>query len=671
MNRHVAWGAAVVLVFTAVDVLTRGYSVLAAALVLAPLGVALFGGVRDTLVVAALAAAGAVAGALAADSVTSRWLVALVVAMLGGSFAVVLALLRVRAETQAARERALAMSERRLTSALDALGEAVTMAAPDGRITYVNDAAVTLLQAGSREDLLAAEPGAIMDRFAVFDEEGRPLDRTQLPGYRLLTGEHEVPPLLVRNVVRATGEERWLRNKATRVPGEGKRPDYVVNVIEDLTAIKRAELRERLLSEATRELSRSLDYGQTLQRVAEVAVPALADWCAVSLPGPDDTVEEVAFAHPDPERLRLGRQLLARRPARMDDGTSRAAVLRGEQGTSLVEVPEGALEGYAEDEEHLELLRRVRLGSILTVPLDAGGRRIGAMTLVRSDAQHPFAPEDVALAEELAGRAATAVLNATLYTQHTELSATLQRGMLPPPMPSIPGWSTATLYHPAGELAEVGGDFFDAFPAGEDWIVAIGDVAGHGPEAAALTALARYTLRTAAELTGDPVRAIAQLDSSLRQRGEMSLCTGVCLRLRLAADGRPATVAIACAGHPLPLLVRDGTASPVGEAGPLAGAFPGGAWPLREQVMEPGDVLVLFTDGVLDAISHRGRLDETRLRDCLQAGPANAGGLIDHLESALAGEPGRRRDDTAAVALEHVGAPAAAATRPAAASRHA
>ena len=660
MTRRVGLGAALAALLVAADIVTDGYPVLAASLVLAPLSVALAGDVRETAAIAVLATIGALIGAIATDAWTSRWLVAVIVAALGGALAVVLAALRVRAEAEAARAQRLASVERRLNGALDALGEAVTVMSPDGMIAYVNDAAVALLQAGSREELLSAPPGGVMARFAVFDEDGRPLDRSQLPGYRLLHGESEAPPLLVRNVVLATGEERWLLNKASIVRGDGEQGDGVVNVIEDLTAIKRAELRERLLSEATAELSRSLDYESTLQRVAEVAVPSLADWCSVSLPGAGQAVLEVAIAHTDPEKVALGRRLSELHPARMDDRSPRAAVLRGEAGTSLIQVPDGALEGYADSPEHLEMLRGLGLASILTVPLDAGGRRLGAMLLVRGDRQRPFTPADVALAEELAARAATAVLNAILYTQHAEIAATLQRGMLPPPLPWMPGWSAAALYHPAGEAAEVGGDFFDAFRAGEDWMVVIGDVAGHGPEAATLTALARYTLRTAAALTGDPVRAISQLNDTLRERPEMALCTAVCLSLHSEGE-RAGTVRIASAGHPLPVLVRDGQATPLGRAGPLAGAFGDVDWPVHEASIRPGDVLVLVTDGVLDAISHRGRLDEARLLDRLREGPPTAVGLIGHLDRALAIEPEqRRRDDTAAVALEFVGVPAPA-----------
>jgi serine phosphatase RsbU (regulator of sigma subunit)/PAS domain-containing protein len=656
MSARVVAGIAGILALIVVDQLTIGYPTLAAALVLGPLAVASRGTLRETIVVAAVALAGAIVDIATAADLSSRWFLAVLIVAVGGALAALLAGTRARAEAEAERARDLTAVERRLSGALAALGEAVTVTGPDGNMLYVNDAAVELLRAGTREDLLTAGSGAVMAHFAVYDEQGHPLGSDALPTWRVLAGERDVPPLLVRNVVLATGEERWLLTKASPVGAAGNEPDAVVTVIEDVTAIKRAELQERLLASAGQVLARSLDRAETLQRVAEVTVPVLGDWCAVALNGRAGAVDEVAVAHSDPEKVRLARELQERRVARLDDESPRSAVLRGDADTTQIEIPEGALEAVAEDAEHLAMLRELALSSMLIVPLDAGGRRLGAITLARSDARRAFAPEDVALAEALARRSATAVLNAELYTQHVEIAATLQRGMLPPQLPRIPGWSAAALYHPAGEVAEVGGDFFDAFPAGEDWMVLIGDVTGHGPEAATLTALARYTLRTAAELTRDPVTAIAHLNEALRGRAEMSLCTAACMRLRLAGPDA-GSVAIASAGHPLPVLLREGTTRRIGESGPLAGAFDGVSWPLREEPVRPGDIVVLFTDGVLDAISHRGRLDEDRLLEHLRNAPRGAAALIAHLQAALAVEPEQRRDDIAALALAFEGAP--------------
>jgi sigma-B regulation protein RsbU (phosphoserine phosphatase) len=187
-------------------------------------------------------------------------------------------------------------------------------------------------------------------------------------------------------------------------------------------------------------------------------------------------------------------------------------------------------------------------------------------------------------------------------------------------------------------------------------MVVIGDVAGHGPEAATLTAHARYTLRTAAELTGDPAEAIAHLNRSLRQHRRLALCTAACVRLTTC--GATATATVASAGHPLPLLVRDCRVSPIGRAGPLAGAFDeADAWPVELLPLSPGDVLVLYTDGVVDALSHRGRRGEAFMHSLLRETPATAERMIGRLDAALAAEPEeRRRDDTAAIVLQLLGA---------------
>jgi PAS domain-containing protein len=645
-------GLAILAVLAAIDAtLEDGPVVPIVFFVLAPLAVALTGAWRETAAIALAAFVIGVLTTILGDWNTSFAIASIVGLALGGGGAVTLARLRAEAETRVELNRRLAQAESRLTSALGALAEAVNITDDTGRMLYVNAAGVELLRAESAEELLAAEPGEVMARFLVQAEDGTPISLADLPGGRLIAGESSAPPMLVRNIVRETGEERWLLNKATRLPDTG--PELrIVNVIEDLTDIKRAELRQRLLSETTRRLAASLDYEETLQHVADAVVPAVADWCAVHLPGDGGGTDLVAVAHVDAEKVAMARELDARHPNRLDDETDLAAVLRGDAGTVAIEVPEGAVEAFAVDDEHLRLLRAIGFGAILVVPLDAGGRRVGALVLVRTDPLRRFGPDDVSLAEALAGRAANAVLNARLYRDHAELATTLQQGILPPQLPQLPGWAAAALYRPAGDIGEVGGDFFDAFEGRDGWMVAIGDVTGHGPEAATLTTQARYTLRTAGQLTGDPVAAIEQLNRTLLERQQLSPCTVACVLLS-PRDGRQ-TVAVASAGHPQPLLVHDGTVRPVGTPGPLAGAFADAAgWPLERVPMEPGDVLLLFTDGVVDALGHRGELGDEHLYALLTDGPTSARGIIARLEAALSAEPDhRRRDDTAAVALE-------------------
>ena len=159
------------------------------------------------------------------------------------------------------------------------------------------------------------------------------------------------------------------------------------------------------------------------------------------------------------------------------------------------------------------------------------------------------------------------MLGGRLAHERAEIARELQHGLLPPGLPEIPGLDVAALYRPAGELNEVGGDFYDAFPTPAGWMVVIGDVAGQGARAAALTGLARFTLRSVGQLTGDPVRAAEQLNRTLRDQPELSLCTAVCLLLHEGPGGLEAlTVSM---GHPLPALLRGGDghrARPAGDA---------------------------------------------------------------------------------------------------------
>ncbi len=169
-----------------------------------------------------------------------------------------------------------------------------------------------------------------------------------------------------------------------------------------------------------------------------------------------------------------------------------------------------------------------------------------------------FEERDLVLAEELGRRAAVAVENARLYTERSHIASTLQQSLLPRGASADRGLRLASLYRAAGEQNEVGGDFYDAFPIPSGWMIVVGDVTGRGPQAAALTSLARYTMRTAARLLDDPLGAFAELNDELRDRPQPSLVTIACALLRETGAGTEA--AIVLAGHPPPYHVRDGVA---------------------------------------------------------------------------------------------------------------
>jgi hypothetical protein len=421
----------------------------------------------------------------------------------------------------------------------------------------------------------------------------------------------------------------------------------VVNVVEDVTEVKRAELAERLLAQAGKELSSSLDYAQTLQRVARLAVPELADWCGVSIAGHDDVLEQVAVAHVDPEKVALARDYGERYPARLSDPAGAAEVMRTGRAQLVPVITEEMIADAELAEEQRAFIRDLQMRSVIIVPLAVPGRPpLGALTLVMAESGRVFDDDRLALAEELGRRAATAVQNARIYTERSQIAATLQRSLLPPELPAVPGFRLASLYRAAGEQNDVGGDFYDAFAVPGGWLLIVGDVTGRGAEAAALTSLSRYTLRTAGRLLGDPVAALAELNAALVDRPNLSIVTVACVLLR------DAEATLVLAGHPPPYLVRGGTARPVGRFGVPVGVDDGGSWEPTQLELEGGDQLVLYTDGVTDTTGNGERFGEARLAEALRGGVA-ARDTVRRLELALERfAHGAQTDDTAVLVLE-------------------
>ncbi len=559
--------------------------------------------------------------------------------------------------------------EAQLTAALSTLAEAVTVQHTEGALIYANEAAARMLgydsPAGAAGDPRARRSSSASRRRW---RTARRCAWRRFPAACVLAGE-EPEPMVTRAINKATGEERWRVTKASGVYDRDGNVKLVVNVIEDITEVKRAELTQRLLARAGELLASSLDYERTLQQVAELAVPQLADWCAVSMPDGHGFIRQVAVAHADPDKVAFARRIGERYPTRADAPGGSAQIMRDGVSQVVNEISDEMLAAVAQDDEHRELLASVGMRAGLAVPMSAAGKTVGVLTLISAESARSFSDADVKLAEELARRAGTAVENARLYTERSHIAHTLQTELLPGRLPQMPGWEVATLYRPAGDENWVGGDFYDAIEVDGGWLAIVGDVAGRGAEAAALTGLARHTLRTAARLLDDPLDAIGTLNAELRQREQMALCSVAAVLLR-EHDGA-ATAQIVCAGHPLPLLVRDGQARTVGDFSPMLGAYPVERWSRTTIELDPGDVLVLYTDGVFDAVGEHGRFGEERLQRTVAA----AGDAIDavaRIDAALSDfEVGEQADDTAVLAVERVAVTAAsgAARRRAATER--
>lgn len=555
-------------------------------------------------------------------------------------------------------ERALAGSEQRLAVVLDSLAEAVTIRGSDNHLVHANRAALDRLGFSTADELRQADPRGLMGPYETTDEHGQEIGMDDLPSVKLLRGERP-EPLLLRAVHRDSGDEQWSLLKATAVRDAAGEIEAAVTIIEDVTQSKRAALRMEFLAQVGEVLASSLDYQQTLRNVAGLAVPQIADWCAVDLFGEDGAREPVAIAHADPSKLRTAARLRTYEPEQLDPERGLGLVRRTGKSQLYTDIHDELLVRAAIDEEHLRLLREVGMRAVLIVPLRVRERTIGALTMVSAESGRSFDRGDLEFAEQIAARAALAVESARLYSERSAIARTLQDSLLPEAIPQIPGWEVAALYRPAGQETEVGGDFYDFWELEGEWLMVIGDVTGKGVGAAAVTSLVRHTARAASEFDPRPAQVLARIDAALRRRPTVSLCTALCLRLS------PSGATIAVGGHPPPLRLGE-EVSELGEHGTLLGALARTHWPETSVALRPGETLVAFTDGVTDTVGEGGaRWGVERLRETLAEArdlspPELRARLVRELDEF---QVGAQADDTAVVIMRFTGEPRAGGPR--------
>ena len=525
---------------------------------------------------------------------------------------------------------------------LDALAEAVTIRNQEGGLEYANRAALALFGCDTVEGLRARTGGSKLGVYVICDERGDEVSLEHpLPPAAEVAAE-PAAPALVQAVKPGSGELRWWRFRSTPLHDVDGDLIASVSVIEDLTALKSAEVRMQLLAESGRMLVSSLDYGETLRNVSHVAVPELADWCAVDLIDDDGHPRRVATAP-------AGAELESFRAPEIDPDRGLRHVIR--TGTSILyrRVTTDQLARWATSAGQLRELRSPGVRSVLIVPMRVPERTIGAITFVTTSSGRYFTPDDQALAEQLGRRAGVAVENARLHSRLQSVAETLERSLLPGQLPAVPGWQLAALYRPARSdlRIDIGGDFFEVFRAKGRWYAVVGDVEGKGVTAATLTALMRNGAHFAAGTEAEPAAILARLDEGLGRHGREATCTALCARLERER------LVLASAGHPPALLTsRNREVRELPTPGPLLGAFEDAVFRQEEVPISPGDGALVYTDGVIEALGS-GPVGRDRLRAMLaeQAGqPPHA--VLSRLESALR-EHARdaRPDDLAALAL--------------------
>lgn len=430
--------------------------------------------------------------------------------------------------------------------------------------------------------------------------------------------------LTVRPVSIREGADQLIVTVGSRgpVPAAPGRGDDRPEQEGDQPAVVQAMTRRLdLVTAATRILLENVTYSEqvAVQRYARLLSRELGAWVIVDVQR-DERLRRQMVAGPETQQ---GEEL-ARAAAAIDPQPDTAPAQVHESGSAM-------LVAHAEDPRVLgdgphgvPLLMALGATSLLCVPLSDGERSYGVLTLAAQAGHGPFVMADVGLVEELAEHLALAIRIDRLFRHRTEVADVLQASLLPRQVRQVPGTRIAAAHVAATSNEEVGGDFYDVYPAHDGWGLAIGDVCGKGEDAAAVTAAARHSIRAFAHLDAAPAYV-------LRGTNEIMLAEDFGGRFVTAAVAylewrdRVLHISLGSAGHPAAVLVRpDGRVRTLQGGGLPLGIFPDAAPAVQELALEPGDVLFLYTDGLTSACGPDMVYFEDQLTDRL---------------AALAGEP--------------------------------
>jgi serine phosphatase RsbU (regulator of sigma subunit) len=421
------------------------------------------------------------------------------------------------------------------------------------------------------------------------------------------------------------------------------------------TAAERLVARESLQVRITEAIEREIEGDARLGSLARQMVPAVGDICVVHEVTPGGGVRRVGVAAPDErteELIRTQPEPAATSPIRAAITTRQPVLYTRVSGDREARrgLPPRELAGDGELPA-IEGLEADRISSMI-VPLVARDRVLGtiSLTVLGSSGRPPLTREDLTFAMEVATHAAVALDNARLYEQQRDIAGILQGALVPRELMEVPGADVAARHRAGMTGTFVGGDFYDLFEVGGHWMAVVGDVCGKGPQAAALTALARHTLRATARL--GPAGAVARVHDAIRASGEYTYCTLCCAELRPGPDGIDATVTTA--GHPEPRVVGvDGSIRRLEVTGPLVGVLDAPIYRAQEVKLEPGELLFICSDGLPEARRNGEVFGEHRLEALLTALAASRPpAMLERLEQEILGfVEGSPQDDLAMFAL--------------------
>lgn len=556
---------------------------------------------------------------------------------------------RRRAEQRGERARAEAAAQTRLLRAIMRQLPAglVVAQAPDGELTAANDEFRRLCG----YQMVPATTIDEYDMYQLTHPDGVPYGARDMPLARALLDGETISEEQLR-YLRPDGVVIDLDARAAPVRDAHGTIVAAVGIFTDISQRKRLERSVRVsqermsfLSEASALVSSSLDPLVVIARLGRLVVDRLADLCAIVEPDPHGRLRRVAAVHRDPDLRKLAEAWLAYPPMDPASNAALSTAFRERRMVRMIDPDPKIVAGsFGDDPAYVQVLSGLRAHDVLAVPLMAVGERVGAIAFARDPGKPRFDDEEAALAAELAARFAVALANARRFEAEHSAAAELQRSLLPE-LSALDGLDLAAVYLPSSMTMTVGGDFYDVLDLGNRRAgLAVGDVMGHGVQAAAAMGQLRSALRAYARLGMEPAQTLSILDDLVADfpGGMLVTC------LYGAYDARLGTLTVASAGHLAPLL-----RSPSGEVstlevppGPPLGA---GARAFTEVVHEVpvGSLLAMFSDGLVE--DRRRDLDAGRSELVAALAEHGTGPLSATGEAVLhaMGRRGRNEDDVA------------------------
>jgi PAS domain S-box-containing protein len=429
-------------------------------------------------------------------------------------------------------------------------------------------------------------------------------------------------------------------------------------VARDITAQKRQRSAQEFLARAAAALDASLDSDETARTIVETAVPDLAELCIIDFCEDDGSIGRATVAAADPQLAEELERIRREHPPDLEGDHPVARVLRTGRPLLLSDLTQPAIEEQvAQSDEHRAFMKRAGYNSAAVAPMFARGRLVGALSFLHVANDRRFDESDLGLLEDLAARAAMALDNARLYAERDRIARVLQRGLRPDEPVPIPGLDMAVVFEAAGEGVELGGDFYDVIPVSNGHYVLVGDVAGHGAEVAAYTAQIRHTVRALAPFSDQPAQIVERVNSVLVETETGQRFATLQLALLRDRESGAVEVELASAAHPPAIIVRADGSTEMLSGGSIVGVWQDVEIGVDRVTIEPGETLLVYTDGWLEAGPvRRHRTSEELARDLAEGAGDQLEVLLDRLRAdAIARGGTELGDDLVLFALRPTG----------------